>query len=260
MPAYMGIHFRPLAETQRKRTGAAAGAVTVLTVSPDSPAAEAGLEVGDVILGPPGEPFTEPEQIREWTMWREVGVPTTLDVLRDTEPLRITLKPSAYPLELPKLPGPPEIGSAAPPLKVDVLRAADRLAEHQPRLLFFWATWCVICKHALPEVLAFADERHTEIVAITDEDRETVDHFLMTTEDEAFPRVVASDPLRTTFQSYGVSGTPTFVLVDADGIVRHVQTGYPREGLRVEGWHWEGSRSGATVPGDSPAVRSQIKP
>jgi thiol-disulfide isomerase/thioredoxin len=259
MPAYMGIHFRPLAETQRKRTGAAAGAVTVLTVSPDSPAAEAGLEVGDVILGPTGEPFTEPEQVREWTMWREVGVPATLDVLRDAKPLQITLKPSAYPLELPKLPGPPEIGSAAPPLKVDVLRAADRLAEHQPRLLFFWATWCVICKHSLPEVLAFADERHTEIVAITDEDRETVDRFLMTTQDETFPRVVASDPLRATFQSYGVSGTPTFVLIDADGIVRHVQTGYTREGLRVEGWHWEASRSGATVRGDSPAVRSQSK-
>jgi thiol-disulfide isomerase/thioredoxin len=180
--------------------------------------------------------------------------------LRDDAPLQVTLRPSPYPLDLPPLPGPPKVGSAAPALDVDVLRAADRLADHQQRLLFFWATWCVICKRAIPEMLAFADARGVEIVAITDEDRETVDRFLMDTPETPFPKVVASDPKRLTFQTYGVSGTPTFVLIDADGTIRHYQTGYPRDGLRVEGWHWPGAGAPAGVQASSPAVRSQTAP
>lgn len=39
--------------------------MVVSKVMPDSPAAEAGLQVTDVILGPPGEPFREPHALRE---------------------------------------------------------------------------------------------------------------------------------------------------------------------------------------------------
>lgn len=235
-PAYLGIFFRPLPETQRQRYGMERGAVTIMNVNPDSPAAAAGLAVGDIVLGPPARPFTEREQVREWTMGSEIGVPTALEVFRAGRTLQVTLRPDPYPLQLPELPGPPKVGSVAPPLTIELFHGATELARAKPRLLFFWATWCEICKHALPEVLAFAEERGVEVVAITDEEPETLVPFFLEMH-EPFPEVVATDPLRATFRSYGVSGTPTFVLVDGDGIVRHYQSGYtPQKGLQVEGW------------------------
>ena len=239
MPAYMGIQFRPLPQSQQERHRAERGAVAVLMINPDSPAAEAGLRVSDIILGPPGAPFTEPEQVREWTMRSEVGIAKPLDVLRDGEVVRVTLRPGPYPLALPKLPGPPRIGSPAPPLKVELFPRPRALAERTPRLLFFWATWCVICKQAVPELLAYAEAHpEVEILAITDEEPATLERFFRDTR-EPFPGEVALDPLRLTFLDYGVSGTPSFVLVDGDGIVRHTRTGYRREqGLGIDGWTW----------------------
>ena len=61
MPAYMGIRFRPVSELQRKRDGTTIGAVTILNVEKSSPAEAAGLRVGDIVVGPPGEPFREPD-------------------------------------------------------------------------------------------------------------------------------------------------------------------------------------------------------
>ena len=245
MPAYMGIRFRPVSELQRKRSGVQIGAVAILNVEKDSPAEAAGIHVGDVIIGPPGAPFREPEQVREWTMRSEIGVDAPLDVLRDGKTFQVTLRPGPFPLELPKLPGPPKIGSVAPKLDVelvtrddgeDATREAALSATDRPRLLFFWATWCTICKQALPELHAFGLARTIDVVAITDEEPDLVREFLKTT-DAWFPQIVVTDPYRATFQSYGVSGTPTFVLVDREGVVRQYQSGYrPELGLKIDGW------------------------
>jgi thioredoxin-related protein len=89
-------------------------------------------------------------------------------------------------------------------------------------------------------VIAFAKDRDIAVVAITDEDPDLVGSFVQKY-DGAFPEIVATDSHREQFQKYGVSGTPTFVLVDGDGVVRHFQTGYKvDEGLRVDGWQWNG--------------------
>ncbi|HUI24813.1 MAG TPA: redoxin family protein, partial [Candidatus Kryptonia bacterium] len=238
MPAWIGIQYRPLSEAQQRQFHAPRGAVGIMTVYPDSPATAAKLRVGDVILGRRGAPFTEPHQLRELIMRSEIGTSMPLQLLRDGRPMQVTLRPGPFPVELPKLPGPPQVGSVAPPVKVDFVQGATRLAAKRPRLLFFWATWCTICHGSLPELLAFGREKGVEIVAITDEDPAIVRRFLQDFH-EPFPTIVATDPYRATFQRYGVSGTPTFVLIDGSGVVRHYQTGYQRTaGLTVDGWRW----------------------
>ena len=55
--------------------------------------------------------------------------------------------------------------------------------------------------------------------------------------DKPFPERVATDELRRSFLAYGVSGTPTFVLVDGEGVVRSYSVAYsPAKGLGVDGW------------------------
>jgi len=77
--------------------------------------------------------------------------------------------------------------------------------------------------------MTFAKERGLDLIAITDEDPDLVRKFLADTK-EPFPEIVAVDPHRVTFQGYGVSGTPSFVIVDPEGVVRLYQTGYTVDG------------------------------
>jgi thiol-disulfide isomerase/thioredoxin len=239
MPAWMGIRYRPLEEVEHETEGTATGAVAVITVYPESPAESAGLHVGDIILGASGSRFAEPNQVREWTMRSEIGEQYPLEVLRDRKLMRLTLRPAPFPIEMPELPGPPEVGSAAPAVKVELVRGSSDLRVDRNRLLFFWATWCLPCKASVPELMAFAEDRDVEIVAITDEPGEVVEKFLAEFK-EPFPEVVATDRFRITFQNFGVSGTPTFVLLDASGKVKHYKTGYaPKLGLGIDGWTWK---------------------
>lgn len=174
-------------------------------------------------------------------------VPLPLQVLRpgtdgDADArleLALTLRP--YPLEIPKLPGPPKIGEPAPTLPAALVPVgASELpaVSNRPLLLFFWATWCGRCKAAVPEVVAFADACGIPVLAISDEDADTVVKYLNRRKDTLFDQV-AVDTLRKSLLAHGVSGTPTIVAVDARGNIGYRQVGYSaKKGLRVNGWTW----------------------
>src|SRR5581483_1386445 len=160
---------------------------------------------------------------------------------RDGKLVKRTLVPAVHPGKAVEVPAPPAIGSAAPPLEVEPYRGESpkQLADGKDHLLFFWATWCLPCKASLPEVVAFARERGAQVIAITDEDRETLDGFFGSFGKE-FPSTVARDARRRTFRKFGVSGTPTFVLIDGNGVVKSYSSGYSMaKGIGVPGWKWE---------------------
>lgn len=228
MPAWLGIQFRPLPADLANRWELKGGAVGVMTVFPGSPAERAGVRPGDVLLGPPGAPFTEPRQIREWAMLSPQATPLPMAALREREPLTLTFELGPYPVEWPELPGPPEVGEVAPEIKgLEVITGADEPeldVGPGEYLLFYWATWCGPCKRAVPSLLAWAEDTGVRVIAVTDEDKATVRGFLEKREAPFLPLIV-SDPLRRSFLAYEVSGTPTFVWVK-DGKVRFRQVGF----------------------------------
>ena len=109
-------------------------------------------------------------------------------------------------------------------------------------MLFFWATWCVPCKSSLPELMAWSKRAGVPVLAVSDEDEETIRKFLDSWAGP-FPELVASDELRKSQIGYIVSGTPTFVLVDEHGKIEWRQVGYSAKngGLSIPGWSWTGS-------------------
>jgi len=250
LPGWMGIRYQVTNEYRRGEAGLREGAATVVTVYPDSPADTAGLAVGDVVLGPPSAHFTEPGQIREWTMTSKIGRPAALDIMRRAERRRVTLIPAPFPVKWPELPGPPQVGSVAPAVELARYRGdVPPKLTGGPYLLFFWATWCIPCKASLPELLAYEVASGTRVIAVTDEPAEHLQGFFGRY-GKPFPNAVAVDELRRSFMAYGVSGTPTFVLVDRDGHVASYHTGYePGRGLGIEGWTW------TPPPGVSPVSR-----
>lgn len=241
LPAWMGIQFKPVSKEEQAARNYPAGAAMVSLVYPDSPAQQAGIEAGDVILGPPGAHFSEHNQVREWVMLSSIGEPRALEVRRNEESRRVTLTPASYPRKWPELPSPPKVGSPAPALHLENYRDTPptNLADGKSHLLYFWATWCGVCKAAIPETLAFARERDVQVIAITDESAVQLDPFFQHW-DKPFPAVVATDAARRDFLAYGVSGTPTFVLVDGKGVVKEYATGYnAAKGLPFTGWRWK---------------------
>ena len=247
LPSWVGVRFGPVAQSFRKSRGLTAGATQLRAVYPDSPAEEAGLQAGDIMLGPPERDFAEPGQFREWTMTSPQDTPLPLRVLRPSDSpsldqgfdAMLILRP--LPLKLPRLPGPPKVGEVVPVLPANIERVGSGslpALTGRSHLLFFWATWCGPCKLAVPEVMAFAADRGIPVVAISDENADTVAGFLKKRTEDFFEEV-AVDPLRKSFITFGVSGTPTILLMDGGRVVRHRQVGYSRrEGLKVKGWSW----------------------
>jgi thiol-disulfide isomerase/thioredoxin len=245
-PTWLGVRFRAVPEAVRTSRHLPEGANFLDVIYPGSPAEKAGLQAGDIVLGPPAKPFESPRELREWTMTAPRGIPLPLLALRPgedgqpDEPFQATLVLRADPVDLPALPAPPQTGQRAPDLPA-ALQAVGASAipdlTGRPHLLFFWATWCGPCKQALPEVMALGAARDLPILAISDEDTETVARFVAAAEEGRFPSAVAVDPLRKAFISYGVSATPTIVLVDEGGVIRFRQIGYrPEKGLELDGW------------------------
>ena len=85
-----------------------------------------------------------------------IGGSQPLRLLRDGEEQEVSIRLAAYPLELPALPGPPEVGSTAPALGDVLSEEVVPLPPGKPRLYFFWATCCGYCKRASPELAAFS--------------------------------------------------------------------------------------------------------
>lgn len=100
----------------------------------------------------------------------------------------------------------------------------------------FWASWCVTCMQALPALDAIGRRFRSaglEILAVNiDEDRSSADHFLA----ERLPEpavILLRDPRASLLARFGAEGMPTLYLIDREGIVKLVESGYSPDRLKL---------------------------
>jgi hypothetical protein len=98
-PGWLGIQFQM---PQGSRVGYGPGAVKVTKVLEGGPAERAGINAGDIILGPPGDHFVWRNEIREWIMLSPVHESRELEISRDGTLIVVSIRTDPYPLRLPK--------------------------------------------------------------------------------------------------------------------------------------------------------------
>lgn len=106
------------------------------------------------------------------------------------------------------------------------------LEQYQSRILFLnvWATWCGPCRAEMPDMATLYEELSDEglsMVAVTDEDPQTVSQFL---KDNPYPFTVLLDPSGTLTQRFDIDGIPTTIVIDGEGRLALRKTGSYRWG------------------------------
>ena len=96
-------------------------------------------------------------------------------------------------------------------------------------LMDFWATWCGPCIQAMPHVQALYEiykEKDVIILGINswERDKDKVKPFL---EEHKITYRILLDSNNEVIGNYGVSGIPTFFILDKKGIIRHLYLGMP---------------------------------
>lgn len=131
--------------------------------------------------------------------------------------------------------GPLVAGDRLPELAVTTLdgeTAALGGPSGQPVWVSFWASWCAPCREEWPGINAAARDLGPglRIVAVAVNEPQAIVAAFVAEHPAAF--AVALDPEGRLAERFGVAGFPTHVLVDGEGVIRHVVRG-PLDGPRA---------------------------
>lgn len=104
----------------------------------------------------------------------------------------------------------------------------------RPMMLHFWATWCGVCEAEQHNVVAVAKDLPVLTIASHSGGPAEVSSYMRSRSLE-LPVVV--DRAGELARRFGVHAFPTSFVLDADGEVRHVESGYTTElGMRLRMW------------------------
>jgi len=125
----------------------------------------------------------------------------------------------------------PLIGKKAPNFESVLLDGSKfELSEQKGKVvvLDFWATWCGPCVKALPELIEKTsqfDKKDVVVVAVNQgETRKMISTFLKKKKLQGL--TVALDKKQNIGRDYKVQGIPKTVIIDQEGIIRHVEVGF----------------------------------
>jgi serine protease Do len=114
---WLGVNVRPVTEAMAEALGLSeARGALVTRVDPEGPAAEAGVEEGDLILAFDGQPVADDRALPRMVAEASIGAEAELEMLRRGEPVRltVTVRRLAAPAAPPAPPAPAGDAEAAP--------------------------------------------------------------------------------------------------------------------------------------------------
>jgi thiol-disulfide isomerase/thioredoxin len=123
----------------------------------------------------------------------------------------------------------PQVGHKAPGFELSDL-SGNKIALNQYKgkivMLDFWATWCGPCRMTMPVVERIQKEFQNDLIVLAiniQESRNVVGNYV--SRQRVTSRVLLDETGRVGTE-YGSESIPMQVLIDRDGVIRHVQVGY----------------------------------
>ena len=128
----------------------------------------------------------------------------------------------------------------APPLTARLLNGDPyEIADNRFTLVYFWASWCPVCRLTSGNIDALAKQHSVITVAMQSGDAARVANHL---KDQALDFPTIADPQGSIAREWGVKGVPTIYGVDKQGRIRFVSLGYTTSlGLKCRLWWAEHS-------------------
>ncbi|MFN2251738.1 MAG: TlpA family protein disulfide reductase [Anaerolineae bacterium] len=127
-----------------------------------------------------------------------------------------------------------QIGAEAPDFTLTTLDGETvALSDYRgtPVLISFWASWCGPCRAELPELDRAARQYAPDDIAIlTVNSGDTTAQARQTLANAGADVTVLMDFESQVARQYGISSIPTAILVDSDGVIRHIKFGSLSEG------------------------------
>jgi peroxiredoxin len=134
-------------------------------------------------------------------------------------------------------PAPPLAGVLLDGRSFDLLAAA----KERPVLVYFWASWCSVCRLQQGTIDNVARDHDVVTIAMRSGDTAAVQRHLA---EHALTFPVLNDPQGTHAAQWGARAVPASFVVDGEGRIRFVEVGYTSGwGLRSRLW-WAGWRAG----------------
>jgi peroxiredoxin len=126
------------------------------------------------------------------------------------------------------------IGRPAPDFTLKTLsgKAAISLKDYKGKvvLLDFWASWCAPCQRSLPELQKLEEEyENLRVLAISiDDEKKNAREFMKR---QQLDLTVLFDEKKSVAERYDIEAMPSALLIDRDGVIRFVLSGYSEKHL-----------------------------
>jgi thiol-disulfide isomerase/thioredoxin len=128
-------------------------------------------------------------------------------------------------------------------------QVVDLAAQNEPTLVYFWATWCPICKLMDSDIAAIAQDHRVITIAMQSGSADEIRQHLT---ERGLQLTTLSDPDAQLARQWGVQAVPAAFVVLPNGAIFSKTRGYSTEpGLRARLW-WAKLQT-ASNPSASPA-------
>lgn len=124
--------------------------------------------------------------------------------------------------------------SGKPPQILQPIVSGEKINPFQPRLIYFWAEWCGICRMMQAPISAVLTDYPGLTIAVKSGNDRLVKNYLSK---HGLNWVTVNDKQGEVAHQYGIQGVPAVFILDSKGEIAFSTSGYSSElGLRFRLW------------------------